>query len=834
MTTRTTMIWMSLIAALVLLAVSSSVGARSSSFEPVTTPQAPFGVAAAVSSVLHYQGRLTNQANGQPVADGAYPMTFAIYDVPTGGAALWTETKNVLVTSGLFSASLGDTSPLTQTLFNGQALYLGIKVGADLEATPRQAILPVAYALGLVPGAAMTTTSSSPAFRISNNGGGAALHVSGPTTLAGNVTITGTLTGGAHNHDGSAITSGTVADARIAATIARDSEILPAVLAGDGAGSGLDADLLDGQHASAFVTSAVAENRYVNEAGPDDMSGNSAGAILAVTQNGAGAGVTGYSAGGIGVHGSSPNSTGVKGETSGPEPGVFGINHTGTGSGVYGYAGNSNGVFGESGSTYGGLFSGNSGVYGQGSPSVGGYFTSTSTYGVQGETASTSSGRAGIVGASGWTTTTFNRVVGVLGQSLSGYGVAGASTNYYGTLGLSYYSAGVRGEAVAGSGAGVSGGAWGTGAGVSGNAYGTGVGVLGSSSSSHGVQGTGGSGSGDYGGYFTGYGGVYGNGSGGYGGYFTGVTGVYGYGSGNYGSYFSSEGDYGVYGTANTYGGYFRSDGMGYTYGVVGTSVSSLITSTNYGVYGSASGGAALSAGVYGYAPSGPTNLTAGVLGRNNSAAGAGVLAWNYASGPGLRAHGYSGNIIEGWSGDPPGGTLRFRVDNAGNVYGTTKNAIVQTQDYGERVTTAMESPENWFEDFGSGQLVNGQTTVAFEPIFAQTVNLTETYHVFVTPLGDQPVLLFVSAKTPAGFTVRGVTLDGQPANVAFDWRVAAKRLGFENIRLRTPDTFAPAASMPAANRVDDAPLPPVPPAEPPVEPPVPPADQSPVPSTIH
>lgn len=43
-----------------------------------------------------------------------------------------------------------------------------------------------------------------------------------------------------------------MAESRIAATIARDSEILPTVLASDGAGSGLDADLLDGNDASAF------------------------------------------------------------------------------------------------------------------------------------------------------------------------------------------------------------------------------------------------------------------------------------------------------------------------------------------------------------------------------------------------------------------------------------------------------------------------------------------------------------------------------------------------------------------------------------------------------
>jgi len=44
-------------------------------------------------------------------------------------------------------------------------------------------------------------------------------------------------------------------------------------------------------------------------------------------------------------------------------------------------------------------------------------------------------------------------------------------------------------------------------------------------------------------------------------------------------------------------------------------------------------------------------------------------LAHNYWGGAGLRAHSWSGNLIEGWSGDPPGGTRQFYVDNSGNLY---------------------------------------------------------------------------------------------------------------------------------------------------------------------
>lgn len=36
----------------------------------------------------------------------------------------------------------------------------------------------------------------------------------------------------------------------------------------------------------------------------------------------------------------------------------------------------------------------------------------------------------------------------------------------------------------------------------------------------------------------------------------------------------------------------------------------------------------------------------------------------------------------------------------------------------------------------------------------------------------------------PTSFTVRGVTLDGHPAQGTFDYRIVAKRQGYENLRL--------------------------------------------------
>ena len=73
----------------------------------------------------------------------------------------------------------------------------------------------------------------------------------------------------------------------------------------------------------------------------------------------------------------------------------------------------------------------------------------------------------------------------------------------------------------------------------------------------------------------------------------------------------------------------------------------------------------------------------------------------------------------------------------------STKAATVKTPRItASRKLYAMESPQNWFEDFGSPQLVDGlAVAVAIEPVFAQTVNLDETYRVLPDPARRLPAL---------------------------------------------------------------------------------------------
>lgn len=95
--------------------------------------------------------------------------------------------------------------------------------------------------------------------------------------------------------------------------------------------------------------------------------------------------------------------------------------------------------------------------------------------------------------------------------------------------------------------------------------------------------------------------------------------------------------------------------------------------------------------------------------------------------------------------------------------------------------TYAMQSPENWMEDFGSGELQKGVAVVTIDAAFAETVTADASYHVFITPNGDSKGL-YVINKTANSFEVR--ESGGGTSSLSFDYRVVAKRRGYETQRL--------------------------------------------------
>jgi len=148
------------------------------------SPTLPRLAGVSVPSLMNYQGVLSDPTTGDPVPDGDYDIRFALYGVASGGTALWTETQTVTVETGLFNVLLGSVNPLSPDDFTG-ATYLGVKVGADAEMTPRQQVVSVPYAIhaqqasGLASGTTVSGTSASAILTVVNSGAGAGVRGAG-------------------------------------------------------------------------------------------------------------------------------------------------------------------------------------------------------------------------------------------------------------------------------------------------------------------------------------------------------------------------------------------------------------------------------------------------------------------------------------------------------------------------------------------------------------------------------------------------------------------------------------------------------------------------------
>ena len=89
-----------------------------------------------------YQGVL-HDADGLPVPDDAYVMTFTIYNSAEGGEHIWSETQSADVMDGVFTVLLG--SETTMHLPFDQFYWLGVAVDGGEELLPRKLISPVPY-----------------------------------------------------------------------------------------------------------------------------------------------------------------------------------------------------------------------------------------------------------------------------------------------------------------------------------------------------------------------------------------------------------------------------------------------------------------------------------------------------------------------------------------------------------------------------------------------------------------------------------------------------------------------------------------------------------------
>jgi hypothetical protein len=134
-----------LLATVTILALLWAAGSAVAS-PPPAEPGGDVTVAGTVASKISYQGVL--KENGSPVT-GSRNMTFRLYSNSACSTQVGSDIvkSGVQVSNGLFSVDLN----VSQTHFNGQGLWLQVRVGSTNLGC--EEILPVPYALSLRPGA---------------------------------------------------------------------------------------------------------------------------------------------------------------------------------------------------------------------------------------------------------------------------------------------------------------------------------------------------------------------------------------------------------------------------------------------------------------------------------------------------------------------------------------------------------------------------------------------------------------------------------------------------------------------------------------------------------
>lgn len=98
---------------------------------------------ATMPRTISYQGVLRS-SSGSPIPNGNHTLTMKLYNVSTGGTALWTETDTVFVTNCTFHTMLGDGTALN--LAFDQTYWLGLTVDSGTEQTPRTEFTASPYA----------------------------------------------------------------------------------------------------------------------------------------------------------------------------------------------------------------------------------------------------------------------------------------------------------------------------------------------------------------------------------------------------------------------------------------------------------------------------------------------------------------------------------------------------------------------------------------------------------------------------------------------------------------------------------------------------------------
>lgn len=165
-----------------------------------------------------------------------------------------------------------------------------------------------------------------------------------------------------------------------------------------------------------------------------------------------------------------------------------------------------------------------------------------------------------------------------------------------------------------------------------------------------------------------------------------------------------------------------------------------------------------------------------GVIGYATTTVNTNPLSNAAANGANASAGGYfevqAAGVAQAWSyvGVRDNTNVLRKIIGSGTV-----NTIVKDLDDKYVALSAPEAPENLFQDYGMGQLVNGKAKITIDPVFAKNIIVNDKHplRVFVQLEGDCKGV-FVTNKNQNGFEV--VELNGGNSNTPFSWTIVANR----------------------------------------------------------
>lgn len=127
---------------------------------------------------------------------------------------------------------------------------------------------------------------------------------------------------------------------------------------------------------------------------------------------------------------------------------------------------------------------------------------------------------------------------------------------------------------------------------------------------------------------------------------------------------------------------------------------------------------------------------------------------------------------------------------NGDLTVGGSKNAVVPTSQ-GMAAINAYETAEYYFGDIGKSKTDETmQVIIKLDPLFLETVNTEIPYHVFVSSYSDAHI--WVEQMSKDSFVVKS-----SKPNAEFSWEIKAKRLGYEDNRLKITQKDIPKELIP-------------------------------------